>query len=68
MSRYRYEGATSSRLLQHKDKVQISVVFRGREMAHIEEGRNVMEAVIADLIEFGKVEAQPTQNGRTHDR
>ncbi len=23
-----------------------------------------MEAVIADLIEFGKVEAQPTQNGR----
>ncbi len=50
--------------LQHKDKVQISVVFRGREMAHIEEGRKVMEAVIADLIEFGKVEAQPTQNGR----
>ena len=25
--------------LQHKDKVQVSVVFRGREMAHIEEGQ-----------------------------
>lgn len=50
--------------LQNKDKVQISVLFRGREMAHIEEGRKVMEAVIADLIEFGKIEANPSQNGR----
>lgn len=50
--------------LQHKDKVQISVLFRGREMAHIEEGRKVMEAVIAELAEFGKVEATPQQNGR----
>lgn len=50
--------------LQHKDKVQISVLFRGREMAHIEEGRKVMEAVIAELAEHGKVEATPQQNGR----
>ncbi|MFO0921215.1 MAG: translation initiation factor IF-3 [Pirellulales bacterium] len=50
--------------LQHKDKVQISVLFRGREMAHIEEGRKVMEAVIADLSELGKVESAPQQNGR----
>ncbi len=33
-------------------------------MAHIEEGRKVMEAVIAELSEFGKVEATPQQNGR----
>ncbi len=50
--------------LQHKDKVQISVLFRGREMAHIEEGRKVMEAVIAELSEHGKVESTPQQNGR----
>jgi translation initiation factor IF-3 len=50
--------------LQHKDKVQISVVFRGRELAHIEEGRKVMEAVIAELSEFGKVEQQPQQMGK----
>ena len=29
--------------LLHKDKVQVSVVFRGRELAHIEEGRKVMD-------------------------
>jgi translation initiation factor IF-3 len=50
--------------LQHKDKVQVSVLFRGREMAHIEEGRRVMENVIEELSEVGKLEAPPQQHGR----
>ncbi|MFT7641157.1 MAG: translation initiation factor IF-3 [Pirellulaceae bacterium] len=50
--------------LKHKDKVQVTVIFRGREMAHIEEGKRVMEKVIADLIEFGKVETRPQQHAR----
>ncbi len=50
--------------LQHKDKVQVSVLFRGREMAHIEEGRRVMEGVVEQLLEHGKLESPPQQNGR----
>lgn len=50
--------------LKHKDKVQVSVLFRGRELAHIEEGRKVMENVIEELNEFGKVETPPQQHGR----
>jgi translation initiation factor IF-3 len=50
--------------LQHKDKVQVSVLFRGREMAHVEEGRKVMEGVIEELLEFGKLESPPQQHGR----
>ncbi len=50
--------------LKHKDKVQVSVVFRGREMAHIEEGRKVIEEVIELLQEIGKVETPPQQHGR----
>jgi translation initiation factor IF-3 len=50
--------------LQHKDKVQVSVLFRGRELAHVEEGRKVMQGVIEELLEFGKVEAPPQQHGR----
>ncbi len=50
--------------LQHKDKVQISVIFRGREMAHINEGRRVMQGVIEELEEFGKLETSPQQHGR----
>lgn len=52
------------RFLEHKDKVQISVMFRGRENAHIEEGRKVMESVIQELEEFGKLETAPQQHGR----
>ena len=50
--------------LQHKDKVQVSVVFRGREIAHIEEGKRVMEQVIEALLPFGKMESTPQHQGR----
>jgi translation initiation factor IF-3 len=50
--------------LEHKDKVQVSVIFRGREMAHIEEGRKVMDRVIEQLAEIGKIEQEPSRMGR----
>jgi translation initiation factor IF-3 len=45
--------------LQHKDKVTVKVVFRGRELAHIDEGKKVMEKVVAELAEVGKLESPP---------
>jgi len=54
----------AEKFLQHRDKVQVSVLFRGREMAHIEEGRKVMESVIQILAPVGKVETSPQQHGR----
>lgn len=50
--------------LQHKDKVQITVVFKGRELAHIEEGKKVMEHVLAELLLHGKVETAPQQQNK----
>lgn len=50
--------------LQHKDKVQVSVIFRGRELAHIEEGRKVMDKVVSELLEFGKLEFPPQQQAK----
>ena len=50
--------------LEHKDKVIVSVVFRGREIAHIEEGQRVIRQIIAQLEEVGKVEAVPQQQGK----
>ena len=54
----------AKQFLQHKDKVQVSVIFKGREMAHLQEGRKVMERAIEELMEVGKVESAPTQLGR----
>jgi translation initiation factor IF-3 len=52
------------KFLQQKDKVQVTVVFRGREMAHIEEGRKVMAEVLQQLDEYGKIESAPAQHAR----
>jgi translation initiation factor IF-3 len=50
--------------LEHKDKVVVSVVFRGRELAHIDEGQRVMRTIIQQLEPVCKVEAAPQQMGR----
>ena len=50
--------------LEHKDKVQVTVVFRGRELAHIEEGEKVLEQIIEVLSEHGKLEGTPSRQLR----
>jgi translation initiation factor IF-3 len=59
-----FKVAQARNFLEHKDKVVVSVVFRGREMAHIEEGQRVMKSVVAQLEDISKVEAPPQQMGR----
>ncbi len=59
-----FKVAQARSFLEHKDKVVVSVVFRGREMAHIEEGQRVMKLVVAQLEDVSKVEAPPQQMGR----
>lgn len=51
-------------ILTKKDKVLISVTFRGREMAHIEEGAKLIETVLEKLDDMAKVEAPPKQLGK----
>ncbi len=50
--------------LEHKNKVIVTVIFRGREMAHVEEGRRVVNGILAQLEDLAKVESPPVQHGR----
>lgn len=50
--------------LTHKDKVQVSIIFRGRELAHVEEGHRVVKQIIDSLEDICKVESPPSQQGR----
>jgi translation initiation factor IF-3 len=50
--------------LEHRDKVTVSVIFRGREIAHASEGRRVIDRVIETLDDIAKVEMAPMQQGR----
>jgi translation initiation factor IF-3 len=52
------------KFLEHHDKVQITVVFRGREMQHQQEGRRVLDLVLEKLADVGKVERPPMMDGR----
>jgi translation initiation factor IF-3 len=52
------------RFLEGGDKVKVTLRFRGREMAHQDLGRNLLERVAEDVKELGKVEAMPRVEGR----
>ena len=45
--------------LVHKDKVQIFVIFRGRELAHVDEGQKLMDYMIEQLEDVAKIETPP---------
>jgi translation initiation factor IF-3 len=50
--------------LEHNDKVQVNVLFRGREMQHIEEGKRVMDQVMTALADHCKVESPARMEGK----
>jgi hypothetical protein len=50
--------------LAEGDKVKVSVIFRGRENAHPELGRVVLDKVIADLKNVAILERPPIMEGR----
>jgi len=50
--------------LDHNDKVQVNVLFRGREMQHIEEGQRVMNQVLEALQDACKVESPARMEGK----
>jgi translation initiation factor IF-3 len=45
--------------LENHDKVKVNVLFRGRENAHHEKGREILMSVITALEDIAKVEAIP---------
>ncbi len=52
------------RFLEDGDKTKITIRFRGREMAHQELGKALLERVEKDLAEYGNVEQRPNMMGR----
>jgi len=52
------------RFLEHKDKVLVNVLFRGRELQHIEEGRRIIDGILEKLIDVAKVEKPPSMEGK----
>ncbi len=52
------------KFLENGDKVKVTLRFRGREMAHQNLGRELLERVAEDVKELGKIENMPKMEGR----
>ncbi|WP_437436676.1 translation initiation factor IF-3 [Ruegeria arenilitoris] len=52
------------KFLENGDKVKVTLRFRGREMAHQNLGRELLERVAEDVKDLGKIENMPKMEGR----
>jgi translation initiation factor IF-3 len=52
------------RFLRHQNKVKITIMFRGREQAHPERGRALLQRLFEDLHGLATIESEPLQEGR----
>ncbi len=61
---YSFKMAAASKFLEQHHKVKLTIMFRGREMAHPELGERLLQRVIQDIAESGIVEHTPRLEGR----
>jgi translation initiation factor IF-3 len=61
---YQVKLRNLTRFLNNGDKAKVTLRFRGREMAHMELGKQLLERVEKDLEEIGTVEQYPKMEGR----
>ena len=52
------------RFLNGRDKVKVTIMFRGREMAHPERGEQLLNRLAEELGELAVIEQRPQQDGR----
>jgi translation initiation factor IF-3 len=60
---YDFKKKHIERFLANGDKVKATIFFRGREMAHPEIGRRILERLIGELADVAVAEAAPRQEG-----
>ena len=62
---FEFKMRHAKRFLEEGNKVKLTMMFRGRQMAHPEIGRDVLARVADELDELGKVESNPKMEGRS---
>ena len=61
---YNFKIKNAKKFLQKGDKVKFTVRFKGREMQHVQLGKDLMNRIIEDTKEIGRVEVNPKFEGR----
>jgi translation initiation factor IF-3 len=61
---YQFKTKHVRRFLQDGHKAKVTIMFRGREMAHVELGRRILDRIATDMEDICIVEQMPKQEGR----
>jgi len=61
---YMTKMKNSRKFIESEDKVKFSIKFRGREMTHIDLGKDLLNRVIEDMSDIARVEQEPKMEGR----
>src|SRR5690606_22943744 len=61
---YQIKLRNITRFLTEGDKAKVTLRFRGREMAHTEIGRKLLDRLVNDLREIAQIEQNPLMEGR----
>ena len=62
---YQFKMRHARRFLEEGDKVKVTVLFRGREMDHIELGQRLVDRMIMDCKDVSAIEQSPRMEGQT---
>jgi translation initiation factor IF-3 len=61
---YQFKTKHVRSFLESGNKVRVFVFFRGREMTHIEFGRDILDRVMKDMEDIANVDVEPKMEGR----
>ena len=61
---YNFKIKNAKKFLTKKDKVKFTVRFKGREMQHVDLGKELMNRIINDTKDVGKIETSPKFEGK----
>ncbi len=61
---YQFKLRNLEEFLKRGDKVKITMMFKGREMTHIDLGRRILDRLSSDISSIGEIEETPRLEGR----
>lgn len=61
---YQFKVRNLEEFLKRGDKVKVTMMFKGREMAHIDLGRKILDRLSSEISSIGEIEESPRLEGR----
>ena len=61
---YNFKTKNARKFIEQGNKVKLNVLFKGRQITHIEFGRQLIDKIVNELEDIAKLESKPNVEGR----